>query len=98
MTGVNAGLDIKSLNATVDMLINKPVESISDLMAETQCAINASNMEVIDAINGLRSDLNALYEADDSELALYIDSKKIASTIAKPMNRQLSILAKKGGY
>ena len=98
MTGANAGLDIKSLNATIDMLINKPVESISDLMAETQYAINASNMEVIDAINGLRSDLNALYEADDSELALYIDSKKIASTIAKPMNRQLSILAKKGGY
>ena len=98
MTSVNADLDIKSLNATVDMLINKPVASISQLMDETQYAINASNMEVIAAIDGLRADLNALYEADDPELALYIDSKKIASTIAKPMNRQLSMLAKKGGY
>ena len=67
-------------------------------MTNAQSDINASNHEVITAINGLREDLNTLYNSDDQEIALYVDSKKLATSIAKPMNRQLNILSKRGAY
>ena len=65
---------------------------------DSQNEINASNNEVITAINGLRADINAIYNGEDQEVALYVDGKKLASTLAKPMNRQLNILSKRGAY
>ena len=72
--------------------------SLQEIVANAQSEINASNNEVIKAINGLREDLVTLYNMDDQEIALYVDSKKLASSIAKPMNRQLNILSKRGAY
>lgn len=77
-------------------LLSKPVNSLQEIISNAQANINASNNEVIRAINDLRADLNALYTGDDAELALYMDSKKVASTLAKPMNRQLLTLQKRG--
>lgn len=77
-------------------LLSKPVNSLQEIISNAQANINASNNEVIRAINDLRSDLNAFYTGDDTELALYMDSKKVASTLAKPMNRQLLTLQKRG--
>ena len=77
-------------------LLSKPVNSLQEIISNAQANINASNNEVIRAINDLRSDLNAFYTGDDTELALYMDGKKVASTLAKPMNRQLLTLQKRG--
>ena len=68
------------------------------LNMNTQDSINASNNQVIDAINALRADLNAFYSDDEKEIALYLNSKKVASTLAKDMNRQLAVLQKRGAY
>lgn len=69
---------------------------MQEIVSNAQANINASNNEVIRAINDLRADLNAFYARDDTELALYMDTKKVASTLAKPMNRQLLTLQKRG--
>ena len=86
------GADISS------RLLSGPVNSLQNIVANAQSDITASNNEVIKAINGLRDDLNMYYSSDDKEIALYMDTKKVASTIAKPMNRELNILAKRGAY
>lgn len=86
------GADISS------RLLSGPVNSLQQIVANAQSDITASNNEVIKAINGLREDLNMYYSSDDKEIALYMDTKKVASTIAKPMNRELNILAKRGAY
>lgn len=91
----------RSLSIGADLssrLLSGPVNSLQQIVTDAQNEINASNNEVIRAINGLREDLNTLYNADDQEIALYVDSKKLASSIAKPMNRQLNILSKRGAY
>lgn len=86
------------LGANIDASISGPVDSLSQIVANAQNEINASNNEVIAAVNGLRADLNAIYNGEDQEVALYVDGKKLASTLAKPMNRQLNILSKRGAY
>lgn len=78
--------------------ISGPIASLQQIVTDAQNEINASNEEVIKAVNGLRDDLNLYYSADDKEIALYVDSKKMASTLAKPMNRQLLTLQKRGAY
>ena len=79
-------------------LLSQPVASLQDMLNSTQDSINASNNQVIDAINALRADLNAFYSDDEKEIALYMNSKKVASTLAKDMNRQLAVLQKRGAY
>ena len=86
------------LGANINASISGPVNSLSSIIANAQNEINASNNEVISAISGLRADINAIYNGEDQEVALYVDSKKLASTLAKPMNRQLNILSKRGAY
>ena len=79
-------------------LVAGPINSLQQIVTDAQNEINASNEEVIKAITGLRDDLNLYYSTDDKEIALYVDSKKMASTLAKPMNRQLLTLQKRGAY
>ena len=80
------------------MSLNQPINSLSDIISKAQADINASNKEVIDAITGLREDLNSIYSGNDTEVALYVDSKKLASSLARPMNVQLNMLSKRGAY
>ena len=79
-------------------LVAGPINSLQQIVTDAQNEINASNEEVIKAVTGLRDDLNLYYSTDDKEIALYVDSKKMASTLAKPMNRQLLTLQKRGAY
>ena len=67
-------------------------------MYRAQKEFTESNERVVSAVNDLREDLNTLYTESNGEVALYVDSKKLATTIAKPMNRQLHILSKRGVY
>ena len=94
----NTGNEKISLGANISSFITKPMNSLSSLMYDAQAEITASNKEVISAINSLREDISALLNSEDKEIALYVDSKKLATSIAKPMNRQLNILSKRGAY
>ena len=85
------------LGANISSLVMEPVNSVSRLISDAQTEINASNNRVIEAIRGLREDLNTLYTTDDKELALYIDSRKMASALVNPMNRQLNVVAIREG-
>lgn len=96
MNSINA--DHINLGANLDASMIRPINSLSQIVSDAQSDIDASNQKVIDAVNGLRDDLNAIYNSEDKEIALYVDSKKLASTLAKPMNRQLNILSKRGAY
>ena len=89
--------DSLKLRCVINTSLTKPIGSLSQLITDAQADINASNNEVISAINGLREDLATFYSAD-KEVALYVDSKKLASSLAKPMNRQLNILSQRGSY
>ena len=86
------------LGASITSLVTSPVSSLSKMIADSQDAINASNREVVSAVNGLREDLGALAASDGQEVALYVDGKKLATSLARPMNRQLNILSKRGAY
>lgn len=83
--------------ANIGSLVSQPVNSLAGIVSNAQAEINASNAEVVSAVNGLRDDLNFMYESDDQEIALYVDAKKLASSIAKPMNRQLNLISKREG-
>ena len=99
MDAFQNGSETLSIGANLSAnLLSKPVATLQDLMTDTQANIDASNSEVIKAITDLRDDLSGYYSGDDSEIALYMDTKKVASTLAKPMNRQLNILSKRGAY
>ena len=99
MADVQNGIRTLQVGADVSTrLLSAPIDSLQKIVSDAQANINASNNDVIQAINDLRADLNAMYSGDDTELALYVDSKKLASTIAKPMNRQLLTLQKRGSH
>ena len=70
---------------------------LADRIAQEQQATRESNQRVIDEISGLREDLSNFMNADPSEIGLYVDGRKLASSIAGPMNRSLNILSKRGG-
>jgi tape measure domain-containing protein len=81
------------------------VGNITNPMSNMQSAIEQSNLEtmksntkVLDAINELNDNLGSYADAvANSETAMYVDGKKLASSIAKPMNQQLGILSRRGG-
>ena len=85
------------LGANLGSLVSQPVNSLAGIVSNAQAKIDASNAEVVSAVNGLRDDLSTMYESDDQEIALYVDAKKLASSIAKPMNRQLNLISKMEG-
>lgn len=70
---------------------------LADRIAQEQQATRESNQRVIDEISGLREDLSNFMNTDPSEIGLYVDGRKLASSLAAPMNRQLNILSRRGG-
>lgn len=86
------------LSANIGRVISEPIKSNATLMTETQKAIEASNTQVLNAINELNDNLGSYADAvANSETAMYVDGKKLASSIAKPMNQQLGVLSRRGG-
>ena len=81
------------------------VGNITNPMSNMQSAIEQSNLEtmksntqVLNAINELNDNLGSYTDAvANSETAMYVDGKKLASSIAKPMNQQLGVLSRRGG-
>ena len=81
------------------------IGSITNPMSNMRSAIEKSNLEtmksntkVLNAINELNYNLGSYTDAvANSETAMYVDGKKLASSIAKPMNQQLGVLSRRGG-
>ena len=81
------------------------VGNITNPMSNMQSAIEQSNLEtmksntqVLNAINELNDNLGSYTDAvANTETAMYVDGKKLASSIAKPMNQQLGVLSRRGG-
>ena len=93
-------LDPKSmrLGAKINASVGRPVESIYQAVFNAQRDIKTSNEAVMSAVENIRADINDMHATGDQEIALYVDSKKLATSLAKPMNRQLNILSKRGAY
>lgn len=65
-------------------------------MEEYQASVMASNNTLQGSIDGMRKELSAYTTAVESqETAMYVDGKKLASSIAKPMNQQLGTLSRR---
>ena len=98
-------LDMGSVNAStlaLDTSINASISghftSLSDMFSGIQKGFETSNNNVVSAICDLRNDINNLQTAvENIKTDVYMDSRKVASSLAKPMNRELSNLARRGG-
>ena len=86
------------LGAKINASVGRPVESIYQAIFNAQRDIKTSNEAVMSAVENIRADINDMHATGDQEIALYVDSKKLATSLAKPMNRQLNILSKRGAY
>ena len=86
------------LGTKINASVGRPVESIYQAIFNAQRDIKTSNEAVMSAVENIRADINDMHATGDQEIALYVDSKKLATSLAKPMNRQLNILSKRGAY
>ena len=85
------GSDFGKINVPgVSKLQNK-----SSFSASMRDEIIRSNNKVIDAITGLNDNLYDYINSPGPEVAMYVDGRKLASSIAKPMDQQLAILSKR---
>lgn len=90
----NVGLDYqttKDLAAKVGQ-----VHTSTDEMRKYQTEMQTSNQLVTDAINMLRDDVSNIDLTKQPPTELYIDGKKLASTIAKPMDQALGLRQRRG--
>ena len=72
------------------------VVSTNSMLSQYQSDVKAGNTSMLRAIDGMREDLNTYTTAVESqETAMYVDGKKLATTIAKPMNQQLGTLSRR---
>ncbi len=93
-TTANVGLDYsttKELARKVGQVRNSTQE-----MRQYQSDMIASNQTVTDAINSLRDDVSNIDFTRQPPTELYIDGKKLASTIAKPMDQALGLRQRRG--
>ena len=82
-------------SATMNRLVSNPMKSSAELMAETQAKFDASNQRVVDSLTAVQGDLARYINAvENTENAIYVDGKKLASSIAKPMNKELGVMSK----
>ena len=92
-------------NRMLDFTANAKARSVTatfkgrtEIEADYQKAILDSNAKVVTAVASLGTDISSYTDAiANSETAMYVDGKKLASSIVKPMNQQLGILAKRNG-
>lgn len=84
---LSGNIDVRSITAANSVM--------ADRIAREQQLTRESNQRVIDEISGLREDISAFMDADPAEIGLYVDGNRLASSLAKPMNRQLNIISRR---
>ena len=98
--GLEAGYgDVKSL-------VSSMAPDLSDAFGAVDVSANAALVSAVGSgpgndsgasVSGVLARLDAIAaKLDQGEAAIYIDGKKLASSIAKPMNAQLGLLAARG--
>lgn len=83
------------LNTGLSLSFANPVDNLNTAIARAQQEIIRSNDLVIEAISDLRSDVASIAENGFPEVSLYADTTKLASSIVKPIDRQLAVLAER---
>lgn len=93
----NAGKTLTYNARIANAQVISPVRAMQKSFEQERAATIQSNNEVLESLKGLRSDISSYNETlSTMENAMYIDGKKLASSIAKPMNRELGTLSKRG--
>ena len=108
LSNVNASADrISSLFGTQTFTANMSgiqpyssqlsmMQAQQEAMAEYQANVMQSNNTLQTSIDGMREELSTYTSAiENQETAMYVDGKKLASSIAKPMNQQLGTLSRR---
>lgn len=91
--GVLDGMSLGIKNLSLRNVRGEEIQMMDDYYRRIQ----NSNENVASAIGQLRGDMSRYASAVESqETAVYVDGKKLASTIAKPMNQQLGIRSRRG--
>ena len=103
-------IDISNIGSSIDTITSNYRMSVSSKMARNimdvksdqnilrqyQSDMIASNQTVTDAINSLRDDVSNIDLTKQPPTELYIDGRKLASTIAKPMDQALGLRQRRG--
>ena len=94
LSGLQTNKDL-SLNVKfADFNIKDPYQMMQDDFIKS---IESSNSRVLESINGLRNDMSNYNDyISNMENSVYVDGKKLASSIAKPMNQELGTIYKRG--
>lgn len=86
----NATVDDIQLNANVDTIAVNSVASMQAFASEVSKGIENSSARIENEIKDLRTDImNAYNGIANREVAIYVDSKKLASSTARNMDREL---------
>ena len=95
--GLTSNKSISLSAKLAESQIINPVTAMQRTMSLENAEVIQSNDMVVQAIDGLRNDMNGYTDAiSGMENAVYVDGRKLASSIAKPMNQQLGIMTKRG--
>ena len=86
------------LSTGLSLSFNDPMNSLNSVILRAQQEIIRSNDMVIEAITDLRQDVAQIAENGFPEVSLYADSTKLASTLAKPIDKQLAVLAERRNH
>ena len=90
---------VSKLNVTpmIDAKLNEPIQTMSDVIFDMQRDIARNNDMITSAIGKFTDSIAEMNsEENRQEISLYVDSKKMASTLAKPMSRQFNVMSKRG--
>ena len=76
----------------------KPINQTNSILKNVESAIAKNNINMSDFIKNLSQDvINAMHEEYMSrEVSLYVDGRKMASTLAQPMSREFKVLSNRG--
>ena len=73
------------------------VVSTNEVLSQYQNEMMNSNRDLQKSLGDLRDDLGKYNDQlMNSETSIYVDGKKLASSIAKPMNQELGIRSRRG--
>ena len=96
MDGIDRGTKLK-VSTSIGSIISDPVQSMSDMMFKMQNSIEKSNEIVSSSMDKVRAEILDWKSNDkNQEISLYVDSKKMASTLARPMSKQFNVMSKRG--
>ena len=95
--GLTSNKSISLSAKLAESQIINPVTAMQRAMSLENSEVIQSNDMVVQAIDGLRNDMTGYTDAViGMENVVYVDGRKLASSIAKPMNQQLGIMTKRG--